>query len=152
MRAIVFSHFALKAIQQGVQSGHAITEMSISFDTLSPQHQKYLEWAKNCKTVVYLDGGNSKRLKEIAYAIEMVAAEFNLPCARFYEDEDTMEGIMTAVGIIVPSPTPTQFSVKVELETSQAESALTLLTDYKHRKFTLQESIQLLTYGCKLAG
>lgn len=151
MRAIVFSHFALKAIQQGVQSGHAITEMSISFDPISPQHQTYVDWAKNCKTVVYLDGGNSKRLREVAKAVETIAQEYNLPCARFYEDEDTLDGIMTAVGIIVPSFTPCEMNVKLEVENSPAESALELTMDYG-RDYNLQERIHLLTYGCKLAG
>jgi hypothetical protein len=75
-------------------------------------HDTYFDWAENHETIVVLEGGFHQDLRVIKSAFE---CGFNFkethtldpspyPWAPFCEDEETMNGMMTCVGIIVPEP------------------------------------------------
>lgn len=98
MRAYFFGNFYLSSIQQGIQAGHVIGEMSIQAEyRLETQ---YRDWAINHKTVILLNGGMAANLR----AIEQTFKHPDNPyCwATFCEEEAALENSITSVGIIVP--------------------------------------------------
>jgi len=149
MRGIIFSHKGISTAQQGVQSLHVATEMQNMWPAGSPQREMYDEWVREHKTVILLNGGFSKTLKQLKKSIENIGDEYKLPYAAFYEDEDTFEGIMTAVGIIVPSygRTP-DISVRDEVDNSNCDTSYELAGMDSH--YSLCERLTLLTHGFKL--
>lgn len=60
--------YQLSGIQKGIQSGHSNSEFGVKYN-LSPD---YLDWKRNWKTVIILNGGSSISLTEhIQYLEEM---------------------------------------------------------------------------------
>jgi hypothetical protein len=111
MRGYVFCHFYIKPLLQGVQANHASVEWSL-FPPKSQEYKTYLSWAKAHKTLVYLNGGFTGQLTALAAALKVLAAQWKkkppkgtwraLPVSAFYEDQQTLGGILTATGLVVP--------------------------------------------------
>ncbi len=101
MRCYSFVNYYLSDIQRGIQSGHANVELSL----LSKEkgYDMYVDWAKNHKTVVVLNGGNQASLQNIYTTLEDCAkGGMMMPFAKFHEDEQSLNGALTAVSIVVP--------------------------------------------------
>jgi len=96
--AYVWSHFALRPIQQGIQSSHCIVELvnNANEDSLA------WYWGLLCKTTKFLDGGNSRKLRDTSDLIKTIFHDSGIPHASFCEDADTLDGIMTSTGVILP--------------------------------------------------
>jgi hypothetical protein len=58
------------------------------------------DWNKNHKTWVLLDGGYASNLRRIAEIFKKYEEEF--PWAEFHEEQDALDGALTAIGIILP--------------------------------------------------
>lgn len=104
MRLYTFTHFMLSSIQQGIQSGHVsqvIVHKHIDDRKTSKPLKAIKEWLP-APTIVCLNGGNSAELIGIYNAIEYIGTVLNLPWSDFCEDSESMEGLRTSVGIIVP--------------------------------------------------
>ena len=116
MRAYFFANSWLSGIQKSLQAAHVVAEMA-TMATLNPTIKPegtenkavsaFWEWANSHKTILILDGGASQDLISIK---EMFAAgercwsqppHGNL-WAHFCEDEESLNGAMTCVGIILP--------------------------------------------------
>lgn len=88
--------------QFGIQTAHCIAEMSLQ----NPQ-EVYNEWAKNNKTIIMFDGKNSGTLKKISKILNCLR-NYHLvdgpaiPVAEFREDEESLNGALTSVGVIIP--------------------------------------------------
>lgn len=114
MRAYSFVHFQLSSMGKGIQSMHSFIEMRQKYDTLTTfpsgadveRHlNTYLDWAKNHKTLIVLNGGNCASLKELAEmfrCLDYDARTFGIPYCEFFEDEETLNGAITCVSIILP--------------------------------------------------
>jgi hypothetical protein len=102
-RFYVLFHSHLSTMQKGIQAAHCVAEMLASTKLLK-RHQKQYEmisqWADTDKTLIVLDGGNSDQLFQFADFLGLTKCKF--PRALFYEDQETMCGLLTAVGIIIP--------------------------------------------------
>lgn len=83
----------LSSIQKAIQSSHAIVEYSLMYGN-SPE---YKQWAKNDKTIIILDGGNSIDLEDIK--IHLIDMQY--PFEVFYEPD--MGNFMTAIAFLVPN-------------------------------------------------
>lgn len=96
-RLYSFTNMYISPIQRGIQTAHIVGE-------LSQIHNKdvYNQWASIDKTIVVLEGGNQKNLQNIYDSIVSSSLSKVFPFAAFYEDEDSLNGALTAVGIIVP--------------------------------------------------
>jgi hypothetical protein len=97
MRFYAVGNQYLSSIQQGIQAFHALGEM------VSGSGAKVAmvdEWLHNHKTLVCLNGGNNARLKEFYDFVN--DSENRYPFSSFSEDEDSLGGMLTCVGIIVP--------------------------------------------------
>jgi len=109
-RIFHFGHFQMSSIQQGIQASHSQTEMALKYAVMtgttgsdhvaSEQIKMYFEWARNHKTMICKNGGNSTDLKRISDVVNRHDASF--PCAEFYESEDAFEGVLTNVAIVLP--------------------------------------------------
>lgn len=104
-----FVNYYLSDLQRGLQTAHVVSELFIKYDYLQPQENNRLHfWARNNKTIIILNGGNSKNLLDINCFL--YGRAYGYPTERFYEDKDSLNGALTCVGLIFP-----QFS-KEDLE------------------------------------
>lgn len=103
MRFYGFGNYYLSSLQQGLQSAHTVAELFIKYDQHSEQTNMVFDWAKDHKTMVLLNGGNSANLAELHSSFEVLEAQgMNLPFAKFHEDEISLNNALTYVGIVVP--------------------------------------------------
>lgn len=97
MRFYAVGNMYLSSIQQGIQAAHCVAEMLMQ--PYSDRRAIMQEWALNHKTLICLNGGNNKSLNDF---YDLVRYQKQFPVARFHEDQDSMAGMLTCVGIIVP--------------------------------------------------
>lgn len=103
MRLYTFCNYYLSSIQQGIQSAHIIGEMFAGGVDMGPATLTVLyDWAKNHKTMVVLNGGNSADLTDLKYKLSAIADRLYLPCASFREDGQSLNNALTCVGVVVP--------------------------------------------------
>lgn len=112
MRAYFFGNMYLSSIQQGIQAAHCLGEMFVKYPDLEDSNwakdhtedqEKYemlIDWAKNHKTMILLNGGYSENLRVLAQSFDQ---PYNLyPFATFSESKEALDGALTCVGIILP--------------------------------------------------
>jgi len=114
MKAYFFVNSALSGIQKGLQIAHCVAEMGnkVAKEDVSPedisavgfaQRSWYFNWARDHKTIIVLEGGFHADLMAIHNLFTDAAEVPLIPVwAAFSEDEETMNGMMTCVGIILP--------------------------------------------------
>ena len=86
----------MSPLQLGLQTAHCVAEMSQQ----SKASEIYDDWAKNHKTIVILNGGNCAALEELCTFLDVHQNPY--PSACFYEDKESLNGAITAVGIVLP--------------------------------------------------
>jgi len=108
MRLYSFVNMYLSGKQQGIQTAHVVSEMAMAEQTTKVS-TIFNEWAKNHKTIIMLNGGNCASLEGIYDHIwEFVNSDVferhdcNIPMSVFYEDEQSLNGAPTAVGVVLP--------------------------------------------------
>lgn len=94
LRCYTFTLYQLSSIQQGIQAGHAAVELT------RRGHDLTMNWAKNHKTMVLLNGGDLTELNELVFF--MCNNDNPYPWAAFYESVESLAGILTSVAIILP--------------------------------------------------
>ena len=152
MRAYFFVNTALSGIQKGLQVAHCVAEMLAKYKD-HPSAEEFKPawgWATNHKTIVVLEGGFHKDLEELNTLLWPGATrgKHSYPWANFFEDRETMNGMMTAVGIILPERIYEAARIVREENYVLGTSAFMV----KNEKFTAWE-IQLITLinSCPLA-
>ena len=85
--------------QHGLQTAHCVSEMSLLDGDL---RAVYEDWAENHKTIIICNGGNTAMLEDLFTRLIDLAAQFRLPLVKFYEDEQSLNGALTSVAIILP--------------------------------------------------
>lgn len=109
MRLYTFVNYYLSSIQQGIQTAHLVSELLAKYylhgDIIKykDQQTRLFNWAVMHKTIIVLNGGNSKDIEDIYISLKNDAYSLALPFANFYEDEDSLGGIMTCCGLVVPA-------------------------------------------------
>ncbi len=94
-RVYVFVHSMLKPVVKGIQGAHAVSELTTCY------HQAVMNtvyWAEHDKTLIFLEGGSSKSMKDILKLLQKTDFEY----AHFREDRNTLEGLLTAIAVCVP--------------------------------------------------
>lgn len=102
MRFYAMGNYYLSSIQQGIQAAHALGDMVVNSKTDSSEKQKVLtEWLYFHKTMVLLNGGNSANLRDLW---TLLSDERNtlFPVSKFSEDEQSLDGALTCVAIVLP--------------------------------------------------
>ena len=103
MRAYFFGNMYLSSIQQGIQAGHVIGEMSVKY--MVPNYDPvrlamYKEWAVNHKTMILLNAGYGENILALDRFFNNDQNMY--PYAMFCEEEASLNGAATSIGIIVP--------------------------------------------------
>ena len=117
MRAYIFTNFYLSSLAKGIQSAHALVDLGRKYTLLYNEanamdthlaaingKQVYANWADNHKTVVVLNGGNSAALQvliDMFVPLDVQFPSLGIPWCAFREDEESLNGALTAVAIIV---------------------------------------------------
>lgn len=100
MRFYAFCNYYLSSLQQGLQAAHVLTEMSLKARLKGGQYcHQYDNWASDHKTIILLNGGNDKDLRELLTFFNMSNPYLY---GSFCEDQQSLNGAMTCVGIILP--------------------------------------------------
>lgn len=102
MRFYSIGNMYLSSIQQGIQAFHCLGEMTIKYD--APElavDSKFYDWLDNHKTLICLNGGNNERLNDF-YTFLNSSTYNPYPYTKFHEDDASMGGMLTCVGIVVP--------------------------------------------------
>lgn len=104
MRAYTFTNCYLSSIQNGIQPAHCLVDMFVKYlpYSVSPEFNAYLNWATNHKTMICLNGGNAAGVQDIYNTLQEIAPVLGLPFGKFNEDEQSLNGVLTCCGIIVP--------------------------------------------------
>jgi hypothetical protein len=102
MRFYTFTNWILNSVQQGIQPGHCMGEMFIKYIDESPQKATLYDWATNHKTMICLNGGHYHGVIAVAAEVARFGDALQLPYANFHEDEQSLGGLMTCTGIVVP--------------------------------------------------
>lgn len=102
MRFYSFGNYYLSSLQQGLQGTHVLTEMDVKYKGKA-QEKALFDWKKNHKTIVILNGGNAQSLADLhEYFKYLQKRGMPHPFAKFHEDEQSLGGALTSVGIVVP--------------------------------------------------
>lgn len=107
MRLYTFINFYLSQIQAGIQSAHILGEIVNDY-IITPVHETgkssrtimVEDFLQNHKTMIVCNGGNNQMLLERIALFDDVRNPF--PFAIFHEDEDSLCGALTGVGIVLP--------------------------------------------------
>ena len=102
-RLYSFVNFYLSSIQQGVQTAHLVSELFA--ETTDKKKLKVLkDWAKNDKTIIILNGGANADILETFDKLTLIndTLSWSAPIGRFKEDKDSLGGLTTCCGIVVP--------------------------------------------------
>lgn len=106
LRLYTFCSFYLSSIQQGIQTAHVVHELFLKYNGIAESLEitRLHRWAEDHKTIIVLNGGTNKDLKDLLDFLNSEVDNFNFPApyVSFSEDEDSLGGILTAVGIILP--------------------------------------------------
>lgn len=95
MRFYAVGNMYLSSIQQGVQAFHCLGEMALEHTG----NRMFEDWLSVHKTLICLNGGNNQSLNAF---YDLVRYQKQFPVTKFHEDEQSMAGMLTCVGIIVP--------------------------------------------------
>lgn len=104
MRFYSLGNYYLSSIQQGIQAGHALGEVVVKYEGQQQESAVVMEFLTNHKTWVLLNGGNFKDVYDFYVFMSMNKDSFRatIPYAPFNEDPESLEGMMTCVGLILP--------------------------------------------------
>ena len=97
----------MKEIQWGIQSGHLADSMTVRYileqqSNGTKEQQIFRDWIRNHKTYIVLNAVNMRGILDAYSILEKVCPELQLPYGVFYEDEDSLGGIITCCGVVVP--------------------------------------------------
>lgn len=91
----------LSPLQCGLQTAHVVSEIVVGLR--SRQDGAFMEWAAKDKTIIICDAGNHKGVLDCWAELKRTGVDTGLMCgAIFHEDEQSMNGMAAACGVIVP--------------------------------------------------
>lgn len=103
LRAYVFVNAALSSIQKGLQAAHVIQDMCVRYKDWKGDPaigQMFWQWAGVNKTLIVCHGGFNAGVVEWWNFI--MHRHHPYPREYFREDHETLGGLTTGVGIVVP--------------------------------------------------
>jgi hypothetical protein len=116
----VFVNSWLSSIQKGIQASHLVHKFwaedldsvyekdSLPY-VITPKNL-LINWVKDSQKIIILEGGSAKNLKNIWNILDNKIIRSLFPIANFHED-DSLNGCMTATGIILPDNRTTFSSI-----------------------------------------
>ena len=110
LRLYSFCNFYISQIQGGIQTAHLVHELFNKYGTVdnSKGFSQLDKWSRNHKTIIVLNGGPNEYLRSrwMMFQRELSAVEDEIKCklpwSSFNEDEFSLGGVMTCVGVVLP--------------------------------------------------
>ncbi len=103
MRLYFFGNMYLSSIQQGIQAAHVTHELFLKYQHVGNPSRAAIDlycWAEHHKTMILLNGGYASSLQEL---IDIFNSPNNpFPWTYFNEEEASLNGALTSVGIVLP--------------------------------------------------
>jgi hypothetical protein len=100
------NHIYMSEKQFGIQTAHLTSTMMNNVAKLKGEdlesYRMVHDWAENSPTIIMCQGGNVAMLTELYAKLKPMAADLGLPVAKFHEDEASLGGVITCVGVLVP--------------------------------------------------
>lgn len=100
----VANHY-LSPLQCGLQTAHVVSEMAhqVSRSPANPAAVSFDTWAREDKTIIICGAGNHKGVLDCWAELKRTGIDPGFVTgAIFFEDEQSMNGMATACGVIVP--------------------------------------------------
>lgn len=93
----------LSPLQCGLQTAHAVGDMSVKYRENDKADLAYRTWAEEDKVIIICAAFNSKGVLDCATELTRTAdLALCLPVSIFREDEDSLGGAATACAVVVP--------------------------------------------------
>lgn len=108
-RAYFFGNMYLSPIQHGIQAAHVVTRLFVNYpfsknqlddDIIYPCDVLYT-WGRDHLTKILLNGGYQSNLQKIYNIFEVLCPLLMLPYDKFNEEQDSLNGALTSVGVVV---------------------------------------------------
>lgn len=103
LRMYSFINMYLSSIQQGIQSGHCVDEMTVFYlvkGLCLEEGALFVEWLRDHKTIICCNGGDSDGIESIYRSLEFLCEELHLPYGMF--KEPGCANMMTCCNVVVP--------------------------------------------------
>lgn len=124
MRGYAWGNMYLSSIQQGIQGWHAQNELFNAHSLTAPEIKTFLDWNKNHKTLVLLNGGYGDNLLAIHSTLSTLAQRLKrspthtksvgvkaVPVSLFREEKASLNEAVTSVFTVLP---PTCFPARAQ--------------------------------------
>ena len=103
-RLYSFTNKYLSDIQRGIQTAHLVSQFTNKYllgtESKTDASSQVVSWSLICKDIIVFNGGNSEQL---GITLELFRNPRNkYPFAVFRESDESLNGALTAVGIILP--------------------------------------------------
>lgn len=93
----------LSPLQCGLQTAHAVGDMSVKYNDDDHADHAYRTWAGEDKVIIICAAFNSKGVMNCHSELQRTGGgALGLPVSIFYEDEDSLNGAATACAVVVP--------------------------------------------------
>ena len=155
LRLYTFINYYLSPIQAGIQSAHLVHELFNEYELTSStpraDGKSIIDWSADHKTIIVLNGGNHKSLMELFG----ILLEQDLPWVSFNEDDASLGGLMTGIGVVLPDyiyeAKSTNNSSRFQYEYTDLNS-ISVNSTGSHRYLPGSKIAQLLTFmnNCRL--
>ena len=89
----------MSQLQLGLQTAHCVADMATKY-LMQVDNEAYDDWAVNHKTIIILNGGNCAMLNELYNFMDDGRNPY--PYTKFNEDEQSLAGAITCVGVVLP--------------------------------------------------
>lgn len=99
-RLYSLTNMYLSSLQKGLQTAHLVSDLALAAQMDSEVDRVFNAWASEDRTIIILNGGNSASLERWEQFLREYCQRW--PWAAFREDQQSLNGAITAVGVIVP--------------------------------------------------
>jgi len=115
-----FSNFYLSPIQHGIQAAHCQTSMAKKYKGSGGSESSiFWNWVDN-PVMICLNGGSHEDLLSVQSTVKDFATAISLPFCDFHEDWQSLNSLLTNVGVIVPEKFTSAYRLLVNNSTSKS--------------------------------
>lgn len=100
-RVIALVHYKLAGtVHAAIQGAHALGRLQAQYPEGPASHALLWDWLRQHETLIIKNGGSSRMLTEAMLFLDQLPMD--LMVADFRESEEDMEGLRTAIALVVP--------------------------------------------------
>lgn len=100
LRAYSIVNQYIAGIHAGIQTAHVVHELFTQYpQDVNHASRRLWDWGVNDKTIIVLDGGYQSNMERI---FELMQKVKSLPSAKFHEAQESLNGALTAIAIVLP--------------------------------------------------